>query len=101
MALINNNTGEYLKITAMQFDYASGNHHISYYIFANQEQRLRYDNGLTPYEIYKSGQYNGIGNIESALNTLPAGIESARAAVFNACYNALQSDMFNDWVGDE
>ncbi len=95
---LKNETGEYLKITSMQFDFASGNHHISYYIFANQEQRLRYDNGLTPYEIYKSGQYNGIGHIETALNQLPAGIETARDAVINACYNALKLDMFANWI---
>ena len=98
MALMNQTTGEYLKVTAMQFDFAVGNHHISYYIFANADQRHRYDAGLTAYEIYKTGQYNGIGHIETALNQLPAGIETARDAVFNACYNALKLDMFANWI---
>ena len=98
MALKNTETGEYLKVVSMQFDFAVGNHHISFYIFANQEQRQRYESGLSPYEVYKSSQYNGIGNIEAALGTLPANAESAKDAVFNACYNALKSDMYCNWI---
>lgn len=97
MALKNPETNEYLKVISMQFDFQFGNHHISYFIFANQEQRQRFDAGLSEYEIYKHSLYNGIGHIEAALAVLPANVETAKDAMFNACYNALKSDMFNGW----
>jgi hypothetical protein len=98
MALKNNTTGEYLKITSFQFDFQAGNHHISYLIFANVEQRQRFDAGLSEYETYKHGQYNGIGIINDALNLTATG--NAKDAIFNACYTALKQDMFKDWIDD-
>jgi hypothetical protein len=97
MALKNNTTGEYLKITSFQFDFSVGNHHISYLIFANQEQRQRYDLGLSEYETYKSAMYNGIGIIENALNIeLTNG--TTKNAIFAACYSALKTDVFPNWI---
>ncbi len=97
MALQNIATGEYLKITAMQFDFKQSNHHISYYIFANKEQRDRFDSGLTPYEVYVSGMYNGIGNIENALIDV-TDKANTKDALFDAMYKALKSDMFSNWT---
>jgi len=96
MALKNNTTGEYLKITSFQFDFLTGNHHINYLIFANAEQRQRFETGLSDYETYKHGQYNGIGIINNALNLIATG--TAKDAIFNACYTALKNDMFQDWI---
>lgn len=96
MAIKNNITGEYLKITSMQYDFDKGNHHISYIIFANEEARARYTTGLGDYEQYKTGQYNGIGIIESSLNVDYTG--NAKAQLYNAGYSALKNDMYSGWV---
>ena len=98
MAIKNLETNEYIKVTSMQFDFAVGNHHITFLQFADQAQRERYETGLSPYEVYKSGQYNGIGHIENALAVLPTNLESTKQAMFNAAYTALKSDIFQNWV---
>ncbi len=98
MAIQNATTGEYLKITSMQYDFAKGNHHITFLIFANADQRQRYDAGLSEYEKYKQGQYNGYGHINDALAVLPNGLESTKQAMFNAAYTALKNDIFTGWV---
>ena len=68
MALVNSQTGEYLKVTGMQFDFALGNHHINYILFKDLEQRQRYESGMDEFEQYQSRQYNGIGAINDALS---------------------------------
>ena len=96
MALKNITTGEYLKIVGAVYDFATKNYHYNYYIFANQEQRQRYESGLSEYEVYKTGMYNGVGVIENILqqdfteNTL-------KNTIIASGYVALKQDMFNDW----
>ena len=96
MALRNPQTGEYLKIVSFQFDFQHGNHHITYLIFRDQEQRERFEQGLGDYEKYQWGMYNGIGVIEEKLrqelaNTTP------KEAIYKACYDSLKADVFAGW----
>lgn len=98
MAIVNQTTGEYLKVTGFQIDIPAGNHHVNYLIFANAEQRQRYDSGLSPYEVFKSGQYNGFGHIETALGQLPDATKNVKDAILTACYSALKNDMFSSWI---
>ena len=97
MALMNPNTGEYVKIIGMQYDFAHGNHQVNYLEFANADQRLRYESGLSPYEVFKSGQYNNFGIIESELT---AGTDNGtvRDVMFDAMYKALKSEIFSNYV---
>lgn len=87
-----------MKVTGFQMDIPAGNHHVNYLLFANLDQRQRYDSGLSPYEVFKSGQYNGFGNIEIALLLLPDATKSTKDAILTACYSALKNDMFSDWI---
>lgn len=97
MALTNPNTGEYLKITGMQFDFAHGNHHINYLLFANAEQRQRYETGLSPYEVFQNGQYNNFGVIEAELNDYIQH-KVVGEALLNAMYRALKSEVFVEYI---
>ena len=98
MALINAQTGEYLKITALQFDFQAGNHHINYLIFKDADQRQRYDAGLSLYEQPQSGQYNGFGYIDNALKAANTQKATVKDELMNACYTALKNDVFNSWI---
>ena len=97
MALRNTATGEYIKVTGMQFDFANGNHQVNYITFANLEQRQRYESGLSPYETTTPGQYNNFGIIEVGLsaNTDKATVKDV---LFDAMYKALKSEIFTEWV---
>jgi len=97
MALTNPNTGEYLKITGMQFDFAHGNHHINYLLFANAEQRQRYETGLSPYEVFQNGQYNNFGVIETELSA-STDKSTAKDILFDSMYKALKRDIFVDYI---
>ena len=55
MALKNPNTNEYLKITDFHYSEQTKNWQIDYLIFANLEQRERWDEGLSQYERTNSG----------------------------------------------
>lgn len=96
MALKNNETGEYLKIIGVHFDLVNNNNHYDYYIFANLEQRQRYDNGLNPYEIYKQGQYNS--NIISNALLSNNYADNIKNTLLTQGYILLKNDMFNNWV---
>lgn len=98
MAITNLNTGEYLKIIGFQADFPLGNLNIVYFVFANAEQRQRFESGLSEYEIFKNGQYNGFGHIQNALEESTTGTETIKDALFNACYSALKQDVFNGWI---
>lgn len=98
MALINTQTGEYLKVVSMQFDFAAGNHHISYLIFKDLDQRQRFDAGLSLYEQPQSGQYNGFGHIEAALKATNTNKATVFDELMNACYVALKDDVFSNWI---
>ncbi|MEN6294536.1 MAG: hypothetical protein ABFD61_00230 [Chloroherpetonaceae bacterium] len=97
MALLNKETNEYLKITAIQFDFASGNLNLTYLIFKDAEQRQRYEGGLSEYEIYKNGQFNSVGYINEELNR-ETEKKTAYEALFDACYMAMKQDVFQNWV---
>ena len=97
MALLKQETGEYLKITGIHFDFTAKNHHIAYYIFANAEQRARYEQGMSEYEVFKTGQFNSTNLIETEI-TKDLNIAKAKDSVFNACYTALKADVFSEWV---
>lgn len=98
MALKNTETNEYLKVSSMNFDFLTGNHQVNYLLFADSEQRQRFETGLSPYEVYGQGIYNGIGHIENSLASSPEGISDTKQAMFKACYTALKADVFVDWV---
>ncbi len=96
MALKNNETGEYLKIIGVHFDLVNNNHHYDYYIFANLEQRQRFESGLSPYEIFKTGQYAS-SEISNVL-TSSTFADNIKNSVITQGYNLLKNDMFNTWV---
>ena len=98
MALQNIKTGEYLKITGFQADFRAGNLNVPFLIFRDAEQRARFETGLGEYEVYKNGQFNGIGHIENALVVNPDSSKSTKDAILTAGYTAMKSDMFNEWI---
>lgn len=98
MAIKSIETDEYIKVTGFQADFANGNLNIVYLKFANEEQRQRYESGLNPYEVYVMGQYNGYGTIVDALNQQINSNLTVNDCLFSACYTALKSDIFKDWI---
>lgn len=98
MALQNTQTNEYLKVVGIQLDFQQSNYNVVYLIFADLEQRQRYESGLNQYEQYQSGQFNSYGHIETALLSEPNESETTKAAIYKAAYNALKADMFNEWI---
>lgn len=97
MALTNPKTGEYVKITGMQFDFAHGNHNLHYLVFANADQRQRYETGLSPYEMFLNGQYNNFGviSVELASNTDK---KTPKESLFDSMYKALKTEFFTEYV---
>ena len=90
MALLNPNTGEYLKVTEIWIDVMMNVFRIRYLLFANREQRERVWS-LTPYEKYeeKIAQYE-IPEVE--VNGLLKDVLIERA------YILLKNDMYVEWV---
>ena len=97
MALVNPQTGNYVKITGFQFDFPMGNHHINYIIFKDLEQRQRYESGLNEFEQSQPKQYNGFGAINSALESEPIQSPTVKDVMFNAMYKALKVELFPNW----
>lgn len=99
MALINPTTGEYLKIYDVHIELKNNNHTYQYIIFANEEQRQRYDAGLSDYETIKRGMYNSSVNIENEINELVDNQSSIKDNVITAGYNVMKSDeIFSNWI---
>ena len=98
MAISNIVTGEYLKITGFQADFQNGNLNIVYLRFSDAEQRVRFETGLSPYENYVMGQYNGFGHISASLNLENNEQNTIKESLLSACYNALKSDVFHEWI---
>lgn len=99
MALINPTTGEYLKIYDVHIELKNENHNYQYIIFANEDQRQRYDNGLSDYETYKRGMYNSSVNIENKLNEIADGDLSMKDNVITAGYEVMKLDeIFSNWI---
>jgi hypothetical protein len=99
MALINPTTGEYLKIYDVHIELKNENHNYQYIIFANEDQRQRYDNGLSDYETYKRGMYNSSVNIENELNELADDVLSIKDNIITAGYTVMKSDeIFSNWI---
>ena len=96
MAIKNNITVEYLKVTGVYFNFLHNNYHIDYVIFANQDQRKRYDDGLSMYEKYQNGIYNGSGVIMQQLQSMCEN-NTLKEAILAGCYRALKNDMFAEW----
>lgn len=96
MALKNNETGEYLKIIGVHFDLVNSNHHYDYYIFANEEQRQRFESGLSHYEIFKMGQY--ASSVVSNVLTISTFEDNIKNTLITQGYILLKNDMFNNWV---
>ena len=97
MALVNPQTGNYVKITGFQFDFPMGNHHINYIIFKDLEQRQRYESGLNEFEQSQTKQYNGFGAINDALESEPIQATTVKDVTYNAMYKALKADLFAGW----
>lgn len=99
MALINPTTGEYLKIYNFNIDLKNNNHYYQYIIFANQDQRNRYDNGLGDYENIKRGVYNSSVNIDNKLNEIAENSLSIKNNTIKAGYISIKSDeIFSNWI---
>ena len=98
MALKNEATGEYLKITNFHYDEKDQNGGIGYIIFANLEQRQRWENGLSEYENVKIGpSYNGAG-LHEVFNAMPDANLSTMNNIKKNSYIALKNDMFSEWI---
>jgi hypothetical protein len=99
MALINPTTGEYLKIYNVHIELKKNNHNYQYIIFANEEQRQRYDNGLSDYEMVKRGMYNSPVLINNKLNELSDGEISIKDNLITAGYDVMKLDgIFSNWI---
>ena len=97
MALKNEATGEYLKITNFHYNEKDQNGGIGYIIFANLEQRQRWENGLSSYERTETGSYNGAG-LHVVFNAIPDASTSTINNIKKNSYIALKGDMFSEWV---
>ena len=99
MALINQTTGEYLKIYNVHIELKNDNHTYQYIIFVNEDQRQRYDNGLGDYETIKRGMYNSSVNINQNLQNLSDGDKSIKDNVITVGYEVMKSDeIFSNWI---
>lgn len=99
MALINPTTGEYLKIYDIHIELKNNNHNYQYVIFANEEQRQRYDDGLGEYETTKRGMYNSSVTIDTELNEIADGELSLKDNLITAGYNVMKQDsIFSNWI---
>jgi hypothetical protein len=99
MALINPTTGEYLKIYDVHIELKNENHNYQYIIFANEEQRQRYDSGLSEYEMVKRGMYNSSVLINNKLNELSDGEISIKDNLITAGYDVMKLDeIFSNWI---
>lgn len=99
MALINPTTGEYLKIYDIHIELKNENHNYQYIVFANEEQRQRYDNGLSDYETVKRGMYNSSVKIENKLNEVIDGELSIKNSLITAGYEVMKTDeIFSNWI---
>jgi len=94
---LTNVTGEYLKIVSFNYDVKDENHQCTYLIFANAEQRAKYESGLGEYEQAKWGHYNG-RLLHTNFNGNPNSRKSMKDNFITACYNALKNDMFKEWT---
>ena len=97
MALKNPNTNEYLKITNFHFDEQSQFWNIGYLIFADKEQRDRWENGLSNYERTESGLYNG-AYAQIEMNKNADNAITILNNVKRGGYEALKNDMFENWI---
>lgn len=99
MALTNPTTGEYLKIYDVHIELKNGNHNYQYIIFANEEQRQRYDSGLSDYETVKRGMYNSSVQIDNELNLFSDNELSIKNNIITAGYNVMKADeIFSNWI---
>lgn len=99
MALINQTTGEYLKIYNVHIELKNDNHNYQYIIFANEEQRQRYDAGLSDYETIKRGMYNSSVQIDNELNLSSDNELSIKNNIITAGYNVMKTDeIFSNWI---
>jgi hypothetical protein len=99
MALTNPTTGEYLKIYDIHIELKNNNHNYQYIIFANEEQRQRYDNGLNDYETYKIGMYNSPVKIYDVINSIPTVNKSIKDNLITVGYEVMKSDeIFSNWI---
>ena len=97
MALKNPNTNEYLKITDFHYSEQTKNWQIDYLIFANLEQRERWDEGLSQYERTNSGIYNG-AYLQIELSKNANNSITILNNIKQGGYIALKNDMFNEWI---
>ena len=91
MALINKNTQEYLKINFPP-DIISGKIHFN--IFRDQEQRLAFDSGLSPYENFKCDTYP-CPDLKDRF-----GIASTKETIYDdimsICYGIIKDENWDD-----
>jgi hypothetical protein len=98
MALINPNTGEYLKIYDIHIELKNNSHNFWYNIFLNEDQRLRYDTNLSEYETFKKCFYNSSSKIDTKINESLEN-DSIKNALLTFCYEFLKSEeTFKDWI---
>jgi len=93
MALKNELTGEYLKVINVRLEPMDAD----YIIFKDQEQRLRFESGLNPYETIRGSSYNG-GLLDIELNKQADANLSIINNMKKATYSALKQDMFSNWI---
>jgi hypothetical protein len=99
MALINPTTGEYLKIYDVHIQLKNNLHNYKYIIFANQDQRQRYDSGLSNYETVKRGIYNSSVLIDTEINKTTVGNKSLKDEIIATGYNVIKNDgIFSNWI---
>lgn len=99
MALTNPTTGEYLKIYDVHIELKNSNHNYQYIIFANEEQRQRYDSGLNDYETYKRGMYNSPVKIDDVINSISTVNKSIKDNLLTVGYDVIKSDeIFSNWI---
>lgn len=95
MALQNQLTKEYLKVYNAGFK--DNRLRFAYKIFANSEQRQRFDEGLSDYENYQEG-FKTVTKEEQLINDIADGKKSVKDNLITKCYEELKiEDEFKEW----
>lgn len=97
MALTNTETGEYVKI----IDVSIEQKRVKYFIFANLEQRQRFEQGLSKYEtFFEDAKFdNEEIKLFDYLAPLSDGTKTIKDNLLIAGYAYLkQFEQFNNWI---
>lgn len=95
MALKNTQTNEYVKI----IDVSIEQKRVKYFLFANLEQRQRFESGLSKFEnFFDNAVFETNNELEIILSQNADSSKSIKDNLLIAGYNFLKATQFNEWI---